>query len=120
MGGRLQRLLEKMGIKCRCKTVAESATAQGGKVKVAWSSDGGKEKGGEECDKVMVSVGRRPVTDGLGLAELNVEMDKKGFVGVDRSFQTNVPGIYAIGDVIGGGMLAHKAQEEGVAAVEST
>jgi dihydrolipoamide dehydrogenase len=66
----------------------------------------------------MVSVGRRPVTDGLGLAELNVEMDRKGFVKVDKSFQTNVPGVYAIGDVIGGVMLAHKAEEEGIAAVE--
>ena len=118
MAGQLQRLLEKLGLKFRFKTVAESASAQGGKVKVAWSSDGGKGKGWEECDKVMVSVGRRPVTDGLGLAELNVEMDRKGFVRVDKSFQTNVPGIYAIGDVIGGVMLAHKAEEEGVAVVE--
>jgi dihydrolipoamide dehydrogenase len=118
MAGQLQRLLEKLGIKFRFKTVAESAKAEGGKVKVAWSSDGGKERGVEECDKVMVSVGRRPVTDGLGLAELGVEMDKKGFVKVDKQFQTKVPGVYAIGDVIGGVMLAHKAEEEGIAAVE--
>lgn len=122
MAGQLQRLLEKLGIQFRFKTVAESAKAEGGKVKVAWSSgsgrEGGKEKGTEECDKVMVSVGRRPVTDGLGLAELRVETDKKGFVKVDKTFQTSVPGIYAIGDVIGGVMLAHKAEEEGIAAVE--
>jgi dihydrolipoamide dehydrogenase len=106
-------------MKFRFKTSAESVTAGGdGKVKVAWSTDGGKEKGVEECDKVIVSVGRKPVTDGLGLAELGVEIDKKGFVKVDAQFRTNVPGVYAIGDVIGGVMLAHKAEEEGIAAVE--
>ena len=118
MTGQLQRMLEKLGMKFRFKTAAESAKAEGGKVKVAWSSDGGKERGVEECDKVMVAVGRRPVTEGLGLAELGVETDKKGFVRVDAQFQTNVPGVYAIGDVIGGVMLAHKAEEEGIAAVE--
>ena len=118
MAGQLQRLLEKLGLKFRFKTVAESAKAEGGKVQVAWSSDGGKERGSLECDKVMVSVGRRPVTDGLGLPELGVETDKKGFVRVDKRFQTNVPGVFAIGDVIGGVMLAHKAEEEGIAAVE--
>ena len=118
MTGQLQRILEKQGLKFRFKTVAESAKAEGGSVKVAWSGDGGKEKGVEECDKVMVAVGRRPVTDGLGLQELGVQTDKKGFVTVDKKFRTNVPGVYAIGDVIGGVMLAHKAEEEGIAAVE--
>jgi dihydrolipoamide dehydrogenase len=118
MAGQLQRLLEKLGLKFRFNTVAESAKVEGGKVKVAWSSNGGKERGVEECDKVMVSVGRRPVTDGLGLQELGVEVDKKGFVKVDRQFRTAVPGVWAIGDVIGGVMLAHKAEEEGIAAVE--
>ena len=118
MAGQLQRLLEKLGMKFRFKTSAESARAEGGKVKVAWSSDGGKEKGREECDKVMVSVGRRPVTEGLGLAEVGVQTDKKGFVTVDGHFRTNVPGVWAIGDVIGGVMLAHKAEEEGIACVE--
>jgi dihydrolipoamide dehydrogenase len=67
---------------------------------------------------VLVCVGRRPVTDKLGLDKVGVKMGGKGFVLVDEKFQTNVPGIYAIGDVIGGIMLAHKAEEEGVAAVE--
>ena len=118
MAGQLQRLLEKLGMKFRFNTTAESARAEGGRVKVAWSSNGGKEKGVEECDKVMVSVGRRPVTDGLGLAELGVQTDKKGFVTVDAHFRTSVPGVWAIGDVIGGVMLAHKAEEEGIACVE--
>jgi dihydrolipoamide dehydrogenase len=118
MAGQLQRLLEKLGLKFRFNTVAESARAEGGKVKVSWSSDGGKERGVEECDKVMVSVGRRPVADSLGLQELGVEVDKKGFVKVDKQFRTAVPGVWAIGDVIGGVMLAHKAEEEGIAATE--
>ena len=118
MAGLLQRLLEKLGLKFRFNTVAESARAEGGRVKVAWSGDGGKERGVEECDKVMVSVGRRPVTEGLGLPELRVEVDKKGFVKVDEQFRTAVPGVWAIGDVIGGVMLAHKAEEEGIAAAE--
>lgn len=70
------------------------------------------------CDRVLVAVGRRPNTEGLGLDQVGVELDKRGFVKVDEHFQTNVPGIYAIGDVIGGAMLAHKAEEEGVACVE--
>ena len=118
MAGQLQRLLEKLGLKFRFNTVAESAKAEGGNVKVAWSSGGGREKGVEDCDKVMVAVGRRPVTDSLGLQELGVQIDKKGFVQVDKQFRTAVPGVWAIGDVIGGVMLAHKAEEEGVAAVE--
>jgi dihydrolipoamide dehydrogenase len=117
IGGMLQKSLEKQGIKFRFKTVAESAKVENGRIKVAWS--GGGEKGVEEVDTVMVSVGRRPVTDGLGLQELGVEVDKKGFVVVDKkTFATRVPGVYAIGDVVGNPMLAHKAEEEGIACVE--
>ena len=78
-------------------------------------------KGGDaetlKADVVLVSIGRRPYTDGLGLEAAGVEMDR-GFVKTDGHFKTNVDGIYAIGDVIGGAMLAHKAEEEGVAVVE--
>jgi dihydrolipoamide dehydrogenase len=114
----LQKLLEKQGIKFRFKTVAESVRIENGKVNLAWKAREGAEKGVEEVDKVLVCVGRRPVTDGLGLEKLGVAMDKRGFVTVDKHFATNVPGVFAIGDVIGGIMLAHKAEEEGVAAVE--
>jgi dihydrolipoamide dehydrogenase len=72
----------------------------------------------EECDRVLVCTGRKPVTDGLGLAEIGVAMDKRGFILASPHFETSVPGIYAIGDVIGGLMLAHKAEEEGIAAAE--
>jgi dihydrolipoamide dehydrogenase len=116
MAAALQKLLEKQGLKFKFKTVAESAKVENGKVKVAWKS--GDEKGVEEVDKVLVCVGRRPVTDKLGLDAVGVKMNPKGFVIVNDHFQTNVPSIYAIGDVIGGIMLAHKAEEEGAACAE--
>jgi dihydrolipoamide dehydrogenase len=67
---------------------------------------------------VLVAIGRRPYTDGLGLEELGVEHDERGFLSVNERFETNVSGVYAIGDCAPGPMLAHKAEEEGVAAVE--
>ncbi|NUN95917.1 MAG: dihydrolipoyl dehydrogenase [Candidatus Omnitrophica bacterium] len=70
------------------------------------------------CDRVLLSVGRIPNTDGLGLESVGVQTDAKGRIAVDGHFQTNAPGVYAIGDVIPGPMLAHKAEEEGVACVE--
>ena len=70
------------------------------------------------CDRVLMAVGRRPFTDGLGLDEIGVTRDRRGYVEVDEHFKTNVDGIYAIRDVIGGAMLAHKAEEEGVALAE--
>ena len=70
-----------------------------------------------KADVVLVAVGRRPYTDGLGLEGLGIELDK-GFIPVDARFQTKVPGVYAIGDVIGGAMLAHKAEDEGVVVAE--
>lgn len=71
-----------------------------------------------DCDKVLVSVGRKPYTDGLGLDVVGIETDDKGRIPVDKHFKTSADGIYAIGDVIPGPMLAHKAEEEGVACVE--
>lgn len=70
------------------------------------------------CDRVLMAVGRRPNTDGLGLDEIGVHTDQRGFITVDQAFRTSVDGLYAVGDVIGGAMLAHKAEEEGVACVE--
>ena len=82
-----------------------------------WKSD--TESGVETCDRVLVGVGRKPYTEGLGLETIGVKQDRKGFVIVDEKFATNVPGVWAIGDVIGGMMLAHKAEDEGVAVVET-
>jgi dihydrolipoamide dehydrogenase len=117
MAGQLQKLLEKQGLKFKFNTVAEKAEVIGeSKVRVGWKS--GDQRGTEEVDKVLVCVGRKPITDGLGLEQAGVQIDKKGYVVVDERYTTNVPSIYAIGDVIGGVMLAHKAEEEGTAAVE--
>jgi dihydrolipoyl dehydrogenase len=116
LAAQLQRMLEKQGMKFRFKTGAQRATVEGGKVRVSWKS--GEQMGEEIADKVLVATGRKPSTDGLGLKEVGVATDPKGFVQIDKNFATNVPGIWAIGDVVGGLMLAHKAEEEGIAAVE--
>jgi dihydrolipoamide dehydrogenase len=112
----LHRMLEKQGMKFQFATGARETKIKDGKVYVTWKS--GETTGEEVADKVLVATGRKPVTDGLGLKEIGVALDPKGFVKVDAHFATNVPGIWAIGDVIGGLMLAHKAEEEGIAAVE--
>lgn len=71
-----------------------------------------------EVDVVLLSIGRKPFTEHLGLSSVGVKVDAKGRIVTDPEFKTNVPGIRAIGDVIAGPMLAHKAEEEGIAAVE--
>ncbi|MFN4241984.1 MAG: dihydrolipoyl dehydrogenase [Tepidisphaerales bacterium] len=112
----LQRSLEKLGLKFQFGTAAQSASVQGDHVTVTWKR--GTEAGTTTADVVLVAVGRRPYTDGLGARELGVAMDAKGFIRVDKHYRTNIPTISAIGDVIGGLMLAHKAEEEGVAFAE--
>jgi dihydrolipoamide dehydrogenase len=112
----LQRSLTKQGITFRLNTGAQSATMKDDRVQLTWKS--GETTQVEEADKVLVAIGRRPYTESLGLREMGVAMDPRGFVTVGSQFETNVPGIYAIGDVIGGAMLAHKAEEEGVACAE--
>ena len=77
-----------------------------------------KEKNKIECEKVLVSVGRKPYTDGLNLLKIGITRDKKGRIDVDKKFRTSVNNIFAIGDVIKGPMLAHKAEEEGIAVAE--
>jgi dihydrolipoamide dehydrogenase len=115
----VQRILEKQGMTFRLSTkvTAIDPSSQPLKVKIARSSDGG---GAEtvEADVVLVAVGRVPYTAALGLETLGVKQDNKGRVLVDQYFATNVAGIYAIGDVIAGPMLAHKAEDEGVAVAE--
>jgi len=112
----LQKLMEKQGVTFQFGSAAQNAEVKDGKVHVTWKS--GDKTGVEVADKVLVATGRRPVTDGLGIKEVGVQLDPKGFVKIDEHFKTNIPGIWAIGDVVGGLMLAHKAEEEGIAAVE--
>jgi dihydrolipoamide dehydrogenase len=113
----LQRSLEKQGLKFKFKTAAIGAKVANGKITVTVEDRESKAKSDIEVDKVLVSVGRRPMTDKLGLEHSGVKTEK-GFVVVDGHFRTSVEGIYAIGDAIGGIMLAHKAEEEGVACAE--
>lgn len=108
-----QKLFEKQGLKFRLNMKVTSVTSNG---KLCTTEMDGQEP--LHSDRVLVSVGRRPCTDNLGLESVEVKTDRRGFVQVNSSYQTTAAGIYAIGDVIGGAMLAHKAEEEGIACVE--
>ncbi len=113
-----QRILKKQGLNFKLATKVTAAKKT--KTSVTLTMEPAKGGDAEELkvDACLVSIGRRPYTDNLGLAEVGVEMDERGFVKVDHDLQTNVAGIFAVGDVIGGLMLAHKAEEEGVAVAE--
>jgi dihydrolipoamide dehydrogenase len=114
----LQRSLEKQGMTFRLKHSAKAARVEGDEVVVTVAPNEGGGPTEERCDVLLVAVGRRPYTEGLGAAEVGVKLDERGRVEVDEHYKTNVDGIFAIGDVIAGPMLAHKAEEEGIAAVE--
>ena len=113
-----QRTLEKQKMKFKLKTKVVSVDASGSGVKLVLEPSAGGEQTVLEADVVLVSAGRVPYTKGLGLEEVGVKVDKFGRIEVDNHFQTNVPGVFAIGDVIPGPMLAHKAEEDGIACVE--
>ena len=113
----LQKVLKKQGMKFNLSTGVQSVERNGESVKVT-----AKDKKGEEVvfegDYVLVSVGRKPYTDGLSLEKAGVDLDERGRVKTNEHLQTNVSNIYAIGDVVAGAMLAHKASEEGVLVAE--
>ncbi|MGB4447659.1 MAG: dihydrolipoyl dehydrogenase [Cloacibacterium sp.] len=114
----LTKVLKKQGMKFMLSTGVQSVERNGDSVKIT-----AKDKKGEEVsvegDYVLVSVGRKPFTEGLGLEKAGVELDERGRVKVNDHLQTNVANIYAIGDVVIGAMLAHKAEEEGVFVAET-
>jgi dihydrolipoamide dehydrogenase len=115
LGQALQRALARSGIEFKLGTkVVGLREAQGG---LSLEIEG-PERQALAADTVLVSIGRRPYTEGLGLDAVGVALDEQGRIVVDDSFATNIPGIYAIGDVIRGPMLAHKAEEEGIALAE--
>jgi dihydrolipoamide dehydrogenase len=118
VGRQSQRLLEKQGMtfKLGMKVTAVDTSGKKLKAKIEPAKGGAAET--LEADVVLVSIGRVPYTEGLGLKEAGVALDERGRVAVDDHFQTNVEGIYAIGDAIRGLMLAHKAEDEGVAVAE--
>ncbi|MBL8659412.1 MAG: dihydrolipoyl dehydrogenase [Rhodospirillales bacterium] len=114
----MQRILQKQGLEFRLGAKVTEARLTNSGVALSIEPRDGGEAETMEADVVLVSIGRRPFVEGLGLETVGVELTERGFVKVDHEFQTNVAGIFAIGDVIGGKMLAHKAEEEGVAVVE--
>jgi dihydrolipoamide dehydrogenase len=118
IGGAFQKVLAKQGMEFKLGTKVTAAKQAKGKVTLTLEPA----KGGaaEELvgDVVLVAIGRRPYADGLALEMAGVKLDEKGRIAVDDHFRTNVAGIYAIGDVVRGPMLAHKAEEEGVALAE--
>ena len=114
----LQRSLAKQGIAFKLGAKVVGVDSKGKSLKLTLEPAKGGPPETLECDAVLVAVGRVPNTQGLGLAEAGIATDNRGRIAVDEKFATGVPGIYAIGDVIAGPMLAHKAEEEGVAIAE--
>ena len=113
-----QRMLEKQGIEFKMSAKVTGVEKSGKGAKITFEPVKGGEAQTIEADVVLVSTGRKPYTDGAGLKEAGVAVDDRGRVAIDDHWQTNIPGIYAIGDVVEGAMLAHKAEDEGIAVAE--
>ncbi|KAL8105504.1 dihydrolipoyl dehydrogenase, mitochondrial [Apium graveolens] len=113
-----KRTLEKQKMKFKLTTKVVSIDTSSSGVKLTLEPAAGGDQSILEADYVLISAGRSPFTSGLGLDKIGVETDKMGRIPVNERFATNVPGVYAIGDVVPGPMLAHKAEEDGVACVE--
>lgn len=118
IGKSFHKILEKQGIKFMLSSKVLSAKKTDKNVKIEISEVGSDKKSTLECDVVLVSVGRKPHTENLGLKDVGIQLDEHGRIEVNHNFQTNIDNIYAVGDVIRGPMLAHKGEEEAVAAVE--
>jgi len=112
------KILKKQGINFHMQHKVEKIKKYNNNALVSTISDDGIKKD-FECDVVLISVGRKPNTEGLNLQKIGVELDEKKRVKTDKNFKTNQDNIYAIGDVISGPMLAHKAEDEGIAAAEN-
>jgi len=113
-----QKILTRQGFKFMLGSKVTTAQYKGAQVECTVEDAAGGNSRKVEADVVLVSVGRRPYTDGLGIKELGIKTTPRGVIEVDKYFKTNIPSIRAIGDVIPGPMLAHKAEEDGIAAVE--
>jgi dihydrolipoamide dehydrogenase len=118
VGRSFQRLLQKQGITFKLSSKVTSVDSSGKRLKAQIEPAAGGGAEAIEADVTLVAVGRVPFTEGLGLEAVGVAKDNRGRVIVDQHYQTNVAGIFAIGDVIAGPMLAHKAEDEGVAVAE--
>ena len=113
-----QKILTKQGIKFKMGSKVESVRSNGNSVSIKYTNVKDSKEEIVEVDKVLVSVGRKPYTEGLNLMKVGIKKDQKGRIEVNKKLQTSVNNIYAIGDVIKGPMLAHKAEEEGIAVAE--
>jgi dihydrolipoamide dehydrogenase len=113
-----QKILSKQGIKFKMGSKVDTVKDQGKSVSISYTNVKSSKKEIMKVDKVLVSVGRKPYTEGLNLSKVGVKKDSKGRIEVNSKLQTSISNIYAIGDVIKGPMLAHKAEEEGIAVAE--
>jgi dihydrolipoamide dehydrogenase len=113
-----QRMLAKQGIDIKVGAKVTGVEKSGKGAKVTYEPVKGGDAATIDADVVLIATGRKPFTEGLGLAKAGVVMDTRGRVEINNHFQTSIPGIYAIGDVVRGPMLAHKAEDEGVAVAE--
>ena len=113
-----QKILSKQGIRFKLGSKVNSVKDQDKSVLISYTNVKNSKKEVLEVDKVLVSVGRKPYTEGLNLSKVGIKKDSKGRIEVNNKLQTSVSNIYAIGDVIKGPMLAHKAEEEGIAVAE--
>ena len=113
-----QKILTKQGIKFKLNSKVLSIKDLGNEVKIEYQSNEKNSKEIISADKTLIAVGRKPYTEGLNLQKIGVKKDDKGRIKVNKKFQTDIKNIYAIGDVIEGPMLAHKAEEEGIAVAE--
>ncbi len=117
IGRTLARFLKKQGLDLKVGTLVTGADTRGEQIRLTLQAEG-REDEALDCDRVLVAVGRKPLTAGLGLEEAGVLLDKAGRVVVDAEYRTAVPSVFAIGDLIAGPMLAHKASAEGAAVAE--
>ena len=113
-----QKILTKQGMKFKMGSKVDSIEIKGNSVSILYTNVKNSQKETLNVDKVLVSVGRKPYTEGLNLSKVGIKKDSKGRIEVNNKLQTSVNNIYAIGDVIKGPMLAHKAEEEGIAVAE--
>ena len=114
-----RKIFKKQGIDFKLSTKVTGCTVEGNKATLTMEPAAGGDSETMEADCVLVSIGRRPNTDGLGLENIGLELNKRGQIETDHDFSTKVDGVWAIGDVIPGPMLAHKAEDEGIAVAEN-
>ena len=113
------KIFKKQGMELRLSTKVTGCTVKGKKATLTLEPSAGGDAETLEADCVLVSIGRRPNTEGLGLENIRLEVNQRGQIEVDHDFRTKVDGVWAVGDVVPGPMLAHKAEDEGIACAEN-